>query len=502
MIKQMKAMCLAFDKNYADKRKKWLYKYDNNKILDHNKQDVNMDEFINRELIHFSNNDTQRSVGSVFDGLKPSQRKILYSCFKRKLYKEIRVAQLAGYVSENSAYHHGEASLHGAIIGMAQNFVGSNNINLLMPNGQFGTRIMGGSDAASCRYIHTELNKIVDILYPSIEFNLLDRNSDDGNLVEPVYYIPIIPMVLVNGMVGIGTGFSTTIPQFSPMDIINNIINKLNDKPYHTILPYYKGFTGEIIKIDDNNYISKGVYSILDSETIEITELPIGKWTDDYKKFLDTLVAEDNKLIKDYTNNSSDNRVNFLIKIDKAKLNSLQWSENNNIDGIEKFFKLTTTKGLSTTNMHLYNKSRIVKFNDIYDIMDVFIKERYNLYKKRVNYQCNNYKNKIDLLNYKIRFIEEVMNNDITIFKRKKCDIIDDLVNMLYPMYNSDNIICNKVGTYDYLLKIPLINFTLEDIAKLIKERDNIKNEYDILKSKSIKDIWIQELKNLSKNIQ
>ena len=153
------SMNLAFNKKEADLRKDWLYKYDEKDILDSKATKINVETFIHKELIHFSNSDTKRSIGSLYDGLKPSQRKILYSCFKRRLYKEIRVAQLAGYVSENAAYHHGEASLQGAIIGMAQNFVGSNNINLLEPNGQFGTRIMGGSDAASSRYIHAELNK-------------------------------------------------------------------------------------------------------------------------------------------------------------------------------------------------------------------------------------------------------------------------------------------------------------------------------------------------------
>ena len=110
--------------------------------------------------------------------------------------------------------------LQGAIVGMAQNFVGSNNINLLQPNGQFGTRIMGGTDSASARYIHTQLNPLTDHIFPSKDFPLLDYVDDDGLLVEPKWYCPIIPMVLVNGMVGIGTGFSTSIPQFNPKDVL------------------------------------------------------------------------------------------------------------------------------------------------------------------------------------------------------------------------------------------------------------------------------------------
>ena len=218
---------LAFNKKQSNDRKTWLKKYDKEIILDYNIKKTQINDFINKELIHFSNSDTSRSIGSSIDGLKTSQRKILFSCFKRKLYSEIRVAQLSGYVSEHAAYHHGEVSLQGAIIGMAQDFVGSNNINLLKPNGQFGTRIMGGADAASSRYIHTEINPVTDLIFRKEDINLLKYINDDGILVEPEYYAPIIPMILVNGMVGIGTGWSTNVPQFNPIDIINNIKRKI-----------------------------------------------------------------------------------------------------------------------------------------------------------------------------------------------------------------------------------------------------------------------------------
>lgn len=102
---------------------------------------VPISDFVNKELILFSMADNIRSIPSVADGLKPGQRKILFACFKRNLTKEIKVAQLSGYVSEKTAYHHGEVSLAQTIVGLAQTFVGSNNVNLLDPNGQFGTRI-------------------------------------------------------------------------------------------------------------------------------------------------------------------------------------------------------------------------------------------------------------------------------------------------------------------------------------------------------------------------
>ena len=506
-------MNLAFNKKLSDSRKEWLYNYDKNNILNHSETEVPIETFINRELIHFSNADTLRSIGSVFDGLKISQRKILFSCFKRKLYSEIRVAQLSGYVSENAAYHHGEMSLQSAIIGMAQNYVGSNNINLLMPNGQFGTRIMGGHDSASSRYIHTELNKIVDYIYPPIDFPLLEYNNDDGLLVEPKYYVPIIPMVLVNGMNGIGTGFSTNIPKFNPLDIVANIKNRLGGKGYSEMKPWYNNFKGEIIPLDDNKYLTKGKFEIITPTTIKITELPIGIWIEDYKKFLDSLLPEEKKkkskeneeyskkkkkkTIVDYINNSTDTEVNFTIIVPLGFIQSLQWSEEPNIDGIEKFFKLSTTKGLSMNNMHLYNKDKIIKYNNINQILDEFYDERYSLYIKRKEFILNNLNNDLEILTSKIRFITDIINEEIIIYKKKQSDIISSLSNKKYLQLKNKLIVKeydeNIKNGYDYLIKMSLYSFTEEEIQKLNNEYLRVQSEHEELKNKTIETIWLEE---------
>jgi len=516
-------MSLAFSKDKSDLRKQWLYNFDENSILDHNVKDISIPDFIDRELIHFSNSDTLRSIGSLYDGLKPSQRKILYSCFKRNLYNEIRVAQLAGYVSENAAYHHGEASLQSAIVGMAQDYVGSNNINLLMPNGQFGTRIMGGHDSASPRYIHTELNKIVDLIYPKVDFKLLEYNDDDGILVEPKYYVPIIPMVLVNGMNGIGTGFSTSIPMHDPIDIIKNMKRKIKGEKYGNIGPYFRDFVGKVIKIDKKNYISKGIYEVIDSCNLRITELPIGKWTDDYKKFLDSLIpdtgkskkslenekgkkkSQPKKTIIDYVNNSNDKDVDFTITFEKGFLNSLQWDEDENIDGIEKFFKLTTSKGLSYNNIHLYNsKNQIKKYDNVYDIFDEFYKIRYQLYIDRKEYLLNELSNELSILKSKMRFIQDVMNEKIQIYKRKRVDIIQDLLKEEYLMVQDGRVIDFKsnikpeeVKYYDYLIKMSIYLFTEDEIKKLEEKINKLNNEYDSLEKMTIEEIWLSELDSL-----
>ena len=164
---------------------------------------------------------------SMAIGFMPSRRKILFAAFKKNLTTEIKVAQFSGYVSEHSLYHHGEASLNGAIVGMAQNYMGSNNINLLLPLGQFGSRLSNGADSASERYIFTQLNKITRTIFSQKDDNILKYLSDDGIPVEPIFYAPIVPMVLINGSKGIGTGFSTDIMCYSPTEIITYLKGKL-----------------------------------------------------------------------------------------------------------------------------------------------------------------------------------------------------------------------------------------------------------------------------------
>ena len=491
------SMVLAFKKTEADRRKDWLKSYKVEEILDYNKKDTKIDDFINFEFKHFSNSDNLRSIGSCIDGLKVSQRKILYSCFKRKLYSEIRVAQLAGYVSEQAAYHHGEASLQGAIVGMAQNFVGSNNINLLQPNGQFGTRIMGGSDSASARYIHTQLNPLTDHIFPSKDFPLLDYVDDDGLLVEPKWYCPIIPMVLVNGMVGIGTGFSTNIPQFNPKECINNIRRKMNGEPYLSMMPYYKGFTGKITKKTEKNntikFITRGKYKVID-ETVEITELPIGKWTHDFKEYIENIIKEENSWILDYENHSTDENVKFSVKVTDETLFDNTYKTK---DIIEEKFKLQSTK--STTNMHLYNKDGTInKYENIYQIMDEHYYVRLNMYAKRKEYELDIIQRKIKLLEAKMRFIQDVIDETVIINKQSKTCIINKMCELKYPFYEKEEIVDYEEreikSEYNYLLNLSVYNFTSEKVDELQNDIDKSKEEYKLLNEMDPKDIWRNEL--------
>tara|TARA_Y100000389_G_scaffold197201_2_gene231329 strand:- start:7670 stop:11065 length:3396 start_codon:yes stop_codon:yes gene_type:complete len=511
------SMDLAFKKTQADERKKWLYKYDENNILKSDEKKVHIEEFIHKELIHFSNSDLHRSVGT-FDGFKPSQRKILYSCLKRNLTSEIRVAQLAGYVSENAAYHHGEASLQGAIIGMAQNFVGANNINLLVPGGQFGTRIMGGSDSASPRYIHTQLHKIVEWIYPKGDLPILERVEDDGILVEPKFYAPVIPIVLVNGMTGIGTGFSTNIPQHNPLDLIESIQAKLNGKDFLNIQPWFRGFKGTIFKRDEKTFVSKGIYKVINPSVIEISELPIGRWSEDYKEFLESLIPErgekeDKKkkkkgpVVLDYQNHCTDTEVKFVITLKPGYLNASKWSEGE-IDTVEKDFNLTSTKYTSVSNMHLYNETgTITKYSHINDILEEYYELRLKLYEKRRIHQIKELEEELKIISAKCAFIQSILDEKISIFRKPKLAVNEILKKNKFPgCSNNKSIPCDSLpnfdkitNEYDYLIKLPIYTLTEEEIEKLKENKDNLEKDFKELSNKTNKDMWNEELFFLKK---
>lgn len=526
--KSMNKIELAFDKKRSEDRKMWLKTYDKDNIIEQTQKNILYHEFIDRELIHFSDYDCKRSIACICDGLKPSLRKILYSCFKRNLKKPIKVAQLAGYVSENSAYHHGEQSLYESIIGLAQDFVGTNNINLLMPNGQFGTRLQGGGDAASPRYIFTCLNELSFHIFNPLDNPLLEYNEDDGQKIEPVWYIPIIPVILVNGTEGIGTGYSTKIPPHDPEVIVRNLFNLMDDKPLEKMIPWFRGFKGtiEFKGINDygcEQYINKGSFKYVDDTTMIINELPIGKWTDDYKTFLESLLFDksvekekkaDKQCLVDFTNNSSEKIVLYTLKFKKDDLANMRMDKE-----IEGTFKLNDSKNTNYFNMNLYNnKGTITKYDRVEDILREFYFVRLVYYGKRKDYMLKNMQKDLDIYAAKVRFIEEFISGEINILHKDDEEIQIMLEERNFPKFNmkgddekeikkseeeeekddEDNDETEKVikseYNYEYLLNMKIKSLTKKKIEELKKLHENKLALYNDLLTKTDKQLWKEDL--------
>ena len=518
-VKMSEPLDMVFNKDRADDRKDWMKTYDAKCNLDANDKRVTLTNFVDKELKHFSISDTQRSIGSVVDGLKPSQRKTLFACFKRKLFKEIKVAQLAGYVSEHTGYHHGEASLNQTIIGMAQNFVGSNNINLLVPNGQFGSRLSGGKDHASPRYIYTLLHSLTSLLFHPDDQPLLDYLEDDGQLVEPRYYVPILPVGMVNGALGVGTGWSTSIPNFNPLEICDVLMNRLKapqttPTEFPNLHPYYNGFTGKVIQRNPTSYITVGDYKLVDYKTVEITELPIGTWTDDYKEFLETLLVDYSPpkkrqktggsfkntsrtkthegVLKNYTNNSTESTVHFILEFVPGIVE--KWAgtvpSSEMIDTFQKNLKLTSC--ISMKNMHFFDSNcQIKKYDSVSDIMQDFYSIRLDYYVKRRQHKLGVLKHELDILQFKVKFLEAVIADEIVVGKCSKAELESVLATKGYPQFCIGEA---KSMSYQYLLSMPIYTLTTDTLEKLRQQREEKHASLVALEALTPENIWLNDL--------
>jgi DNA topoisomerase-2 len=369
-----------------------------------------------------------------------------------------------------------------------------------MPNGQFGTRLQGGKDSASERYIFTQLNKITRSIFPVSDDNVLKYLNDDGLLVEPLYYAPIIPMVLVNGSKGIGTGFSTDIMCYNPLQIIQYIQNKLSsiEDDELDFIPYYEGFKGPITKLANDKFLIKGLYEKIAVDKIRVTELPVGYWTEDFKELLEELIepttGKDGKkvtpLIKDYDDMSKDINVDFTITFAKGKLDELELSKGDyGCNGLEKLLKLYTTN--STSNMHLFDANdTLQKFDKVSNIIDSYYDVRLQLYQTRKNYMINALERELTLLNNKAKYIQENLDETIDLRKKKKEHVIEMLSKKGYDVVDDDI-------EYKYLTKMPMDSVTEENIEKLLKDKCKKEEELETVKTKTIRKMWLEELVNL-----
>lgn len=534
------AIDLAFNKKRADDRKQWLMKYDPEITLDYNSETVSYEDFINNEFIHYGNADLIRSINSMVDGLKDSLRKIIFAAFKRKLKSELKVAQFAAYVAEHSDYHHGENSLQIALIGMAQDFVGANNINLFKPNGQFGTRLQGGKDHASPRYIFTLLSQLTWLIYRTEDLPILKYKKSEGMTIEPDYYIPIVPMVMINGAEGIGTGFSTNVPNHNPSDIIKickqlskeidkamkeeDVVTQsdirkaweaIHDAKLSTVNPWYLGYTGEISLTKDDVFASRGVYKWIDDTTVEITELPIGIWTNDYKEFLTAMITNNSDVLKDFESGYTTKTVKFILKLYPGVRNKIE-------NSFEKMFKLISTRNMSMRNIHLYNETGTIQnYKDTSAVIKDFACIRIQKYVERKAYHLKKLRKEETIISAKVRFINDYIAGIVELVNKTDKEVTEQLKALKYPTFSEDDmnddieaeiygdekteedktvVVKKSSANYDYLTNMRLKTLTVEEKRKLEKEEQNIKMKIEELVSKTVQSIWSDELEELEKS--
>jgi len=387
---------------------------------------------------------------------------------------------------------------------MAQDYVGSNNINILMPNGQFGTRLVGGSDSASERYIFTELNPLTRKLFPQADDNILEMLDDDGTPVEPIYYAPIIPMILVNGAKGIGTGFSTDVMCYNPQQIVDYLLNKLNGINVENtkINPYYEGFKGTIKLVQSGSnkkYLIKGNYKRIDETRIQIIELPIGTWTTNYKEFLEQLIEgtgkgkkSKNSYVKDYVDMSTDRIVDITVTFKSGILDKLETTMvEYDCTALEKFLKLYTTNTFN--NMHMFDSDDKLKlYSSPEDIIEDYYVKRLEMYELRKEYIINSLERELCLLSNKAKYIQENLDDTIDLRRKKKDEIVSMLVDKGYDAIDGDN-------EYKYLRKMPMDSVSEEEVSKLMKQKGDKEVELEYIQSTSIQQMWTNDLEEFQK---
>lgn len=481
---------MVFHSKLSNDRKEWIEKFDPNIYTEYDTE-YPISAFINQELIRFSIDDCRRNIPNLYDGLKTSQRKILYAVFKKNLKQSMKVAQLSGYVAEVSNYHHGEQCLLETIIRMAQSFVGSNNIPLLFPDGQFGSRSENGKDAASGRYIFTRMQPYTRNIFLERDDQLLHYIFDDNDRVEPEFYLPVIPMIMVNGVsTAIGTGFSCSIPPYNVEEIVRYVrkwvakkeekVEEWNPEWIDDMTPYYKDYLGHIIKIDGTKFRSSGIMKELGNGKYRISELSIGMSTNKYKEYLEELVEM--KKIKQLKNYSSASEVCFEFAITSSDF----------VPSLE-VMKLTSLIHLS--NMVLFTKDfKLKKYQKLSTIFCTYCEERYIGYVQQKEWVLQNLKKELFVNEQKQKFLHLILSKQLDLSKYIDNDI-DEVLERTFGLKKWEQ-------SFQYLLSIQIHQLTKTRLESLSKKIIEIKKEIARIQKLSPGDFWVEDLDEFQRTFQ
>jgi DNA topoisomerase-2 len=422
-----------------------------------------------------------RAIPSVIDGFKPTQRKIIYisdKVWRSGNEKPLKIFQLGGKIAADAHYHHGDGSLNGAIIGMAQSF--KNSLPLLEEIGQFGS--LRSPEAGAARYISTKLTGNFRLLYK--DFELLDNQVEEGNVIEPKFFLPIIPTVLLNGSSGIAVGFATNILNRNPLDLVDACIKVLDGKRVGKLLPWWREYTGPVELVPGTNqYIMRGVYEIVNTTTVNITELPPSMTFQKYEAHLNSL--QDRGIIYSYDDNSA-NGINYTIKFARATLSDLI-----NRGKLDQTLKMVETE---TENLTCLNeKGKLTIFEDVASVVDYFVNFRLDFYSKRKAFLIKKYGEELVYLSNKAQFVKLIIDGKLKINNVQRKEIILYLQTANFDEVN---------GSYNYLLNMPIHSLTKETYEQLLKEVAEKKAELAEIKKKEPIDMYREDLADLKKNLK
>jgi DNA topoisomerase-2 len=440
------------------------------------KRSVRVSELFAGPVREYAIYNNKRMIPSVVDGLKPSQRKVIYGTLKKAPNIDsvtgIKVSQLANYIAEVSAYHHGEGSLSGAIAGMAQNFPGSNNINYLVPIGQFGSRL--SKEAGADRYIFTNIANSFRKIFVKEDDLILNYLEDDGDPIEPDFYLPILPNVLINGCDGMATGHATYILQYNPEDLRQYVLARLQNKPVKPLVPWFRGFKGTVKKDQSTGQVViTGKIEKLSSTKLRITELPVGVWQDNYRSILNDL--EDIDFIKSSEDRSNVKNWEFDLEVPRTTgfLDE---------DQLIRSFKLISR---ATENFTVWLPTgKLKKFTTPEELCDYFIQFRLVKYEERRQAMLKKLKEQLFEQNERLRFIRYYINNAVKFSKKTKLEMSQILLDEGFTLLEK-------------LLDIRIYNLTQDQIEKLEKDIKETEAEIIHYEKATAHSLYLEELNKL-----
>lgn len=437
---------------------------------------MQLSNFFNSDFVDYASYDNLRKIGSCIDGLKNASRKVIFTVLEKNIKEPIKVSQLANKVAEYAEYLHG--SLDGVVVNLGQDFAGTNNVPLLQKKGNFGTRF--AQEASAPRYIFTYGSKNLFTLFKKEDLKILKEQMFEGERIEPVFYVPTLPLILVNGSEGVSSGFAQKILPRNPKNIIKYLTNKIQGKRNNKDLlkPFFNDFKGTVEQGETSfQWLIKGKIERTNKNQITISEIPVGYDLKTYIKVLKTL--EDNKVILDW-DDLSDKEFKFIVKMNPKDLDKL--SEDEILDRLKLVKKVT--ENLTCLNAN----NQIQEFQSAEEILDYYFKVKMEYLGKRKDYLVQELKTDLDILNAKITFIKAILDKSLVIEKQPKDKIVKNL----------EKIITVKVqDSYDYLLNMPLYSLTLEKIKALTETLKNSKLKLKETQEKTLENFWLEDLEEI-----
>jgi DNA topoisomerase II len=437
---------------------------------------MTVSEFYENEFVDYASYSTIRMIASAIDGMKNVHRKIVNTVIDKKIKDDEKISRLDGVCGSYTEYLHG--SMADPIANMAKGFAGTNNLPLMAAEGSFGSRFNHAHSAP--RYIFTYGLPIMFKLFSEDDKAILNDQFFEGHKIEPQFYLPSLPLILINGSDGIASGFKQTILSRSEKDVTRylkgRLTGKIKTKKFNAP-PAFNGFTGTVAQGDkDRQWKICGTINRINTTNVEITEIPVGIELSKYLNILDAL--KEKKVIVSYKDNSDDDVFNFVVKFNRAVLSKLSDED------------LLNKLKLIKSETEIYNaldEDLIIKgFKNVGEIFDYYYEVKLSYMAKRKQHLLDKYKTDIEFENSKFIFIKSIVDDVLVINKRKNDAIVKDLDKI-------DGIITVN-DSYNYLLNMGINSLTKERLDKL---KASIKLKKDLLKTlknKTVEEMWLEDL--------